>query len=396
MNSFWKRVLFFLLLIVIAVGAGLFGGIAGAVVMDQVWQARISTTPTSVPLPAQSQVQEPAPPVPTLAPTEPESSIPAVNPETRIEIETTEIQTAITTAVETVGPAVVTVIGAGPFGAVSSGSGVIISEDGYVLTNNHVVEDTNQLAIILADGTQLPAVLAGSDPFSDLAVLKTEETVTAVAQLGNSDALKPGETVIAIGSPLGDFKNTVTVGVVSATGRRLDSGRGYFIEDMIQTDAAINQGNSGGPLVNLAGQVVGLNTLILRGNGTGATVEGLGFAVPSNTIQAAANSIIDNGYVARPYLGIRWQWIDPRMAFRYRLPVEYGVYVAQVYDNSPAQKAGIQGGDIIVRIGDITLDNENPYTNALYRYEPGDMVELVVVRDGDEVDLEVTLEESSE
>jgi len=200
--------------------------------------------------------------------------------------------------------------------------------------------------------------------------------------------------VIAIGSPLGDFKNTVTVGVVSATGRRLDSGRGYFIEDMIQTDAAINQGNSGGPLVNLAGQVVGLNTLILRGNGSGATVEGLGFAVPSNTIQAAANSIIENGYVARPYLGIRWQWINPRLALRYRLPVEYGVFIAQVYANSPAEKAGLQPGDIITRIGDVTLDNENPYTNALYRYEPGQTVDLIVIRNGSEVSLQVTLEES--
>jgi serine protease Do len=392
MNPFWKRIFFLLLILFVAGGAGLFGGVAGAFVMNQLWQNRTSSTlaaeilPTAVAAPILS---------PTLEPEGDESTI-ISSTTNKIEIETTEIQTAFTQAVEKVGPAVVTVLGASSFGGVSSGSGVIISEDGYMLTNNHVIENTTQIAIILADGTQLPAELAGSDPFSDLAVLKAEGQMPAVAQLGNSDALKPGESVLAIGSPLGDFKNTVTVGVISATGRRLDSGRGYFMEDMIQTDAAINEGNSGGPLVNLAGQVIGLNTLVLRGSSSGTVVEGLGFAVASNTIQAIANSIIENGYLARPYLGIRWQWIDPRLAFRYRLPVEYGVYVAQVYDNSPALQAGLQSGDIITRIGDITLDDEHPYTNALYRYTPGDAVELVVVRDNQEIELQVTLGESSE
>jgi S1-C subfamily serine protease len=367
MSSFWKRIFFLLLIIFVAGGAGLFGGVAGAVVMNQLWQNRTSSTPAAEILPTAV-----AAPIlsPTLAPKKMPSQHCISSTTNKIEIETTEIQTAFTQAVEKVGPAVVTVLGASSFGGVSSGSGVIISEDGYVLTNNHVIENTTQIAIILADGTQLPAELAGSDPFSDLAVLKAEGQMPAVAQLGNSDALKPGESVLAIGSPLGDFKNTVTVGVISATGRRLDSGRGYFMEDMIQTDAAINEGNSGGPLVNLAGQVIGLNTLVLRGSSSGTVVEGLGFAVASNTIQAIANSIIENGYLARPYLGIRWQWIDPRLAFRYRLPVEYGVYVAQVYDNSPALQAGLQSGDIITRIGDITLDDEHPYTNALYRFTP--------------------------
>jgi serine protease Do len=389
MNPFWKRILFLILIAITAGSAGLFGGVAGAAVMDQVWQYRLSLTPTPAPMPAQVRVPEEPAPAPT--PVQSASTAPV---ETRIEIQTTEIQTAITQAVETAGPAVVTVVGASSFGGLSSGSGVIISQDGYVLTNNHVIEGTQQIYLILADGAQVPADLVGSDPFSDLAVLWVDGEVPAVASLGNSDALKPGETVIAIGSPLGDFKNTVTVGVVSATGRRLDLGRGYFMEDMIQTDAAINEGNSGGPLVNLAGQVIGLNTLILRGSSTGTVVEGLGFAVASNTVQAVANSIIENGYIARPYLGIRWQWIDPRLANRYRLPVEYGVYIAQVYDNSPAEKAGLEPGDIITRIGDIALDNENPYTNALYSYTPGDTVDLLVVRERQELEFKVTLEES--
>ena len=382
MSGTWKRILYIILVIAVATGAGMFGAAVGGLVVYQGLQNRISAAPPAVvAAPVQPQAPQEQQPGPTAS--------------TQLEIETTEIETAITQAVEKAGPAVVTVIGqADAFGNVSSGSGVIISPDGYILTNNHVIEDTLQLAIILADGSQLPASLVGADPFSDLAVLKAEGSIPAVAPLGNSDALKPGETVIAIGSPLGDFKNTVTVGVVSATGRRLDSGRGFILEDMIQTDAAINQGNSGGPLVNLAGQVIGLNTLVLRGNGMGATVEGLGFAVPSNTIQAVASSIIEKGYVARPYLGIRWQWIDPNLAFRYGLPVEWGVYVAEIQPGSPADKGGLQEGDIITSIGGVALDTEHPYTNALFRFAPGDTVGLAIQRGREQFELQVTLEES--
>ena len=145
-----------------------------------------------------------------------------------------------------------------------SGSGVFISPEGYLLTNNHVVDGTKSVSVILADGTGLPAEIIDTDPFADLAVLKTKGEVPAVAPLGNSDNLKPGETVIAIGSPLGDFKNTVTVGVISATGRSIQRNDGVMMEDLIQTDTVINQGNSGGPLVNLAGKVIGINTLLVH------------------------------------------------------------------------------------------------------------------------------------
>lgn len=380
MSTTWRRILYVILVIAVAAGAGMFGAAVGGLVVYQGLQDRVGPTPTlAAPVPVQP---------------EPDAQGTAPTSATKIEIETTEIETAVTQAVEKVGPAVVTVIGQASVGGVSSGSGVIVSPDGYILTNNHVIEDTLQLAIILADGTQLPANLVGADPFSDLAVLKTDESVPEVAQLGNSDALKPGETVIAIGSPLGNFKNTVTVGVVSATGRQLDSGRGFILEDMIQTDAAINQGNSGGPLVNLGGQVIGLNTLVLRGDGTGATVEGLGFAVPSNTIQAVANSIIEKGYVARPYLGVRWQWIDPNLAYRHQLPVEWGVFVGEIAPGSPAEKAGLEEGDIITSIGGVALNMENPFTNALFRFAPGDTVSLTVQRGREQIELQVTLEES--
>lgn len=322
----------------------------------------------------------------------------------RLVVSTTEMETAITNTVAGVGPAVVTVVGRvltqrDFFGYSSesqvSGSGVIISEKGYILTNNHVVEDATQLMVVLANGEEQEAVLVGSDRFADIAILKTEGSIPAIASLGNSDTLSAGETVIAIGSPLGDLKNTVTVGVISATGRNLDSGRGYQLNDMIQTDAAINQGNSGGPLVNLAGEVIGINTLVVRGSGSSSTnAEGLGFAVPANTARAIADQIIQTGYFARPYLGIRYQSITPDIASIYGLPVDWGVYVAQLDRESPAAQAGLQRGDIITRIGDQTLDDNHPYINALFAYSPGQTIQLEIVRSGEVLTLPVTLGES--
>ncbi len=322
----------------------------------------------------------------------------------RLVVSTTEMETAITNTVAGVGPAVVTVVGRvltqrDFFGYSSesqvSGSGVIISEQGYILTNNHVVEDATQLMVVLANGEEQEAVLVGSDRFADIAILKTEGSIPAIASLGNSDTLSAGETVIAIGSPLGDLKNTVTVGVISATGRNLDSGRGYQLNDMIQTDAAINQGNSGGPLVNLAGEVIGINTLVVRGSGSSSTsAEGLGFAVPANTARAIADQIIQTGYFARPYLGIRYQSITPDIASIYGLPVDWGVYVAQLDRESPAAQAGLQRGDIITRIGDQTLDDNHPYINALFAYSPGQTIQLEIVRSGEVLTLPVTLGES--
>ena len=276
-----------------------------------------------------------------------------------------------------------------------SGSGVFISQDGYILTNNHVVEGVKEVNIVLSDGSQQKATIVGTDIYADLAVLKTTGQVPAVATLGNSDVLKPGESVIAIGSPLGDFKNTVTAGVVSATGRSIDTGQGYQIEGLIQTDAAINQGNSGGPLVNLAGQVIGINTLIIRNGNSGAVAEGLGFAIPANTARAVAEQIMQKGYFSRPYLGIRWQSITPDIAAAYNLPVKWGAYVTDVTANSPAGQAGLQADDIIVQIGDIPVDETHSYINVLFQYKPGDQVTVVVLRNGQRLDMRVTLGEST-
>lgn len=309
-------------------------------------------------------------------------------------VSNTELETTITHAVEAVGPAVVTIIG-DLYGQQVSGSGVIISEEGYILTNNHVVEDASQLTVILANGTELPAQIVGTDMYADLAVLRAQGDFPAIATLGNSESLKPGETVIAIGSPLGDFVNTVTVGVVSATGRVIDTGNGFLMEDLIQTDAAINQGNSGGPLVNLAGDVIGINTLIVRGTGFGNTIaEGLGFAIPINIARIVAEQILDRGYFARPYLGIRWQPITPRLARAYNLPVEWGTYISQVMAGSPALKSGIAEGDIITHIGDIAIDEDHTFINSLFAHEPGEEVPITLVRRGERIDLVVTLGEA--
>lgn len=320
----------------------------------------------------------------------------------QIVISSSDISTTITQVVEQVGPAVVTVVGETSgqmtiFGYSGdqevSGSGFIITADGYIITNNHVVEDTEVIQVILSDGTELPAEVVSTDSFADLAVLKAEGDMPGVAVLGDSGNLKPGETVIAIGSPLGDFRNSVTVGVVSATGRSLDTGSGYEMENLIQTDAAINSGNSGGPLVNLAGEVVGINTAVVRGSGSSAIAEGLGFAIPSNTALLISQQIISKGYFARPYMGVSIQQIDPSIARRYDLPVEWGAYVTRVGAKSPAAEAGIRQGDIIMRMGDQLFDENTQFVNALFAFQPGDVVDVEVVRNNQKLVLQVALTE---
>jgi 2-alkenal reductase len=325
-------------------------------------------------------------------------------PQQFLVINTTDIETTITQAVKKVGPAVVTVVGtiqgqASPFGPTGtetvSGSGVFISDKGYILTNNHVIDGVKDVTVILSDGTQEKATIVGADMYSDIAVLKTDGKVPAVASLGNSDVLNPGETVIAIGSPLGDFKNTVTVGVVSATGRSIDTGQGYTIDGLIQTDAAINQGNSGGPLVDLAGEVIAINTLIVRNSGSGTVAEGLGFAIPINTAAAVADQIIQTGYITRPYMGINFQPITPDIANAYNLPVQWGAYVTSVSANSPASQAGLQTDDIITSIGGVALDGTHSFINTLFTYKPGDQITVEFMRNGKNQQVQMKLGETT-
>ena len=318
------------------------------------------------------------------------------------------VESEVTRVVEDVGPAVVTITAEKPADAssygywgyffqpqgrsTSMGSGVIIHQDGYILTNNHVVDGADVFTIELANGETVPAELISSDQFSDLAVLKMDGPVPAVAELGDSDSLRSGETVIAIGSPLGNFKNTVTTGVVSATGRFLQTDEGYYMENLIQTDAAINQGNSGGPLMNLAGKVIGINVMIVRGSATSsASAEGLGFAIPANTARLIADQIIATGDFRRPYLGVQWQDLTPRLAYRYRLPVEYGTYIYEVVSGGPADQAGLRAGDILTKIGTRAIDAEGSFYNALFAYQPGETVAVEYVRENEVYTAEVRL-----
>jgi serine protease Do len=380
----WKRLLIFIAAVVVLGATALFGAFAGGVIAYRLMSQNQPVT-----------ITQPSAPTPV--------AVPVTTTVQTLTVSTIDVETAITQAVQNVGPAVVTVVATIPgqqtfFGytgdSTSTGSGIFISTDGYILTNNHVIEGGKSYQIIYSDGSQADATLVGTDQYSDLAVLKVNGTVPAVAILGNSDALNPGETVIAIGSPLGDFKNTVTVGVVSATGRSIDTGSGYSIDGLIQTDAAINQGNSGGPLVNLAGEVVAINTLIVRSTGTGTVAEGLGFAIPINTARVISEQLIQNGFVSRPYLGISYQPITPRVAAVYRLPVQYGVYITDIYANSPASQAGLRVGDIITSINTTNLDDTHEYLNTLFQYSAGDVVTLTVNRNGQSIQVQVTLGES--
>ena len=390
-NTSWRRILYVLFVVVLAGVSALAGAAAGGLA---VYRALRQTglplaAPASQALPeGQAQSGE-------------VSSAPTAPP---IQVSGVDIQTNITQAVEKMGPAVVTVVGTLPgqvsiFGQTAdqqvSGSGFFLSQDGYVVTNNHVVEGVDNVTLVLQDGSEAPAEVVGTDLYADLAVLKVSGAPPTVATLGNSDALQPGETVIAIGSPLGDFKNTVTVGVVSATGRTIDTREGFQMEGLIQTDAAINSGNSGGPLLNLAGEVIGVNTLVVRGSELGgAPAEGLGFAIPANTARAVAEQIIAKGFVSRPYIGVRWQPITPDIAAGYNLPVQWGAYVTEVVADSPAAQAGVRPEDIITQIGETPLDAGHSFVNALFAYQPGQTIPLKVVRSGQTFDLQVTLGEA--
>lgn len=357
------------------------GGIAGSLVVQNTLQAQATLS------------------------TPPDSNVPIVTAAANALRLTGDANSAVVAAVKRVGPAVVTVVNTMPqqrvFGFFGdsvqqpkgSGSGVIISPQGYIVTNNHVVEGYETLEVIFADGTTAPAEMIGVDSFTDLAVIKVKRNVPAVAELGDSTQLQIGEAVIAIGSPLGDFKNTVTSGVISAVGRTLGVDEGAAYEKMIQTDAAINQGNSGGPLVNLSGQVIGINTAIVRGNSFGGAVaEGLGFSIPAETVSEIASQLIAQGYVERPYLGVRWQAISPEIARANNLPMEWGAYVEMVVAGATANQAGVQPGDIITKIGAEALSDESGFLNLLNHHQVGENVAIEVWRDGRTLTLNAVLQ----
>jgi 2-alkenal reductase len=300
--------------------------------------------------------------------------------------------------VQQVEGAVVTVINAQEFEnidsaqPVGSGTGFIIDEQGHVVTNAHVVEGGDEFLVVFANGDRRDAVLVGADPVSDLAVVRVDGEVPAFVPFGDSDALHPGETVLAIGSPLGTFTNTVTQGIVSAIGRDFE-GSGY--NNLIQHDAAINPGNSGGPLFNMRGEVVGVNTLGFSEQ-NGQLVQGLFFALPSNSVQAITERLIADGQVVYPFFGITYQTITWQRAGQAGLPVDNGVFLTEVTAGGPADFAGLSAGDIVLAIDGVAIDEQNTFSELLFDYLPGDQIAVDVLRGSEQFTATLTLANRSD
>ena len=308
--------------------------------------------------------------------------------------------------VSQVGPAVVTVINEqtaqgvstgssdanGTLQPVGSGTGFIIDDQGHIVTNWHVVTEGEQFQVILSTGETRDATLVGSDPVSDLAVVQITGDIPAIVTFGDSDLLQPGQPVLAIGSPLGTFSNTVTEGIVSAIGRDFQASADQTYTNLIQHDAAINPGNSGGPLFNLNGEVVGVNTLGIPSE-QGQPVQGLFFAIPSNTVQQITGQLISDGSVSYPFMGVSVAPVTPDVAAQANLSVDYGAYVADVQADGPSATAGIQADDVILAIDGQRIDQTNSFTEVLFAYQPGDTVEVTILRGGEQQTVEVTLGE---
>jgi Do/DeqQ family serine protease len=263
----------------------------------------------------------------------------------------------------------------------SGGSGVIVDKEGYILTNNHVIEGADKVKINLNDGREFIATVKGQDPRTDLAVLHIKAKDLPVATLGDSDKLEVGEWAIAIGSPFG-LEHTVTVGVISAKGRS-GLGTGTY-EDFIQTDASINPGNSGGPLINIDGEVVGINAMIIQ-PGTG-----IGFAIPINMAKQILSDLIKEGKIVRPWLGISAQDLTPEMVEHFKVKEKEGVLVGQVYPGTGAEKAGLLSGDIIKSVDDKAVKNVTELVKEIQKKKVGQKVKLSLIRDGKGMTIEVT------
>lgn len=282
---------------------------------------------------------------------------------------------------------------------VGGGSGFIVATDGLVVTNKHVVLDSQaEYTVFTNDGKSYPAKVLARDPVQDLAILKIEnlEASFPVANLGDSNALQIGQTVIAIGNALGEFRNTVSTGVVSGLGRTITAtGSGSFvetIEDVIQTDAAINQGNSGGPLLNLAGQVIGMDTATVSG------AQSIGFAIPINKIKRSIDQVRKGGEITYAFLGVRYLQVTSGVQKDRKLEVDYGALVVQgengepaVESGSPADKAGLKAGDIILRLNGERITQDNSLGKVIQKYNPGDPITLIILSDSEEKTINLEL-----
>ena len=271
----------------------------------------------------------------------------------------------------------------------STGTGVVFSKEGYIVTNAHVVENAESITVQLSDDRVYPADLVGSDEISDLAVLYIQADSLTAAQFGSSDTLRVGDTVVAIGDPLGvKFRGTMTDGIVSAINRDMTvQGRTMTL---IQTNAALNSGNSGGPLINIYGQVVGINTMKIGAFSDFAGVEGLGFAIPSTIVKDVVEQIISQGYVSgRPTLGIEGETLDTFYQYYYRLPA--GLYITQVDADSPAHRSGIEPGDILLSVDNTRITDMTALNSVVFRHEVGDIVTVIIHRGGQRYSVDLRL-----
>ncbi len=304
--------------------------------------------------------------------------------------------TPVVRAAKSVGPAVVGITNKtiardwfnNPVQTEGCGSGVIFRSDGYIVTNNHVIEGAKELIVSLADGRSVKGKVVGADALTDIAVVKVEENDLPAAAFGNSDEVVVGEPAIAIGNPMGlEFKGSVTAGVISALNRTLELSDRRV--KLLQTDAAINPGNSGGALVNADALVIGINSAKLAANG----VEGMGFAIPINTVRTVVEELMSKGYVARPYLGVTIFDKETAARYGYQLNIDKGVYVYRVSLDAPAGKAGLQRGDVILKVNDKEVNSVMELKNEIADAEVGAKMTIVYERDGDKHSVEVTLEE---
>jgi len=286
---------------------------------------------------------------------------------------------------------------------IGGGTGFIISEDGMVITNRHVVEDTEaDYTVLTNDGQKYPAKVVARDSVQDLAIIKIQDAKTdfKVVKLGDSSGLQIGQTVIAIGNALGEFRNTVSVGVISGLGRTVTASGGSSVEtlqDIIQTDAAINAGNSGGPLLNLKGEVIGIDTAMATG------AQSIGFAIPINKAKKDIESVKASGKIVYPFLGVRYVLITSAIQKDNNLAVDYGAWIQPgsnkepaVTSGSAADKAGLKEGDIILEFNAKKITSDNSLANMIMDYNPGDKITLKILRKGEEKTIEATLGERSE
>jgi serine protease Do len=318
---------------------------------------------------------------------------------------TTATEDTIAAIADKVSPGVVSIVTNvttrtlfGPTQAEAAGTGIVVSRDGYILTNKHVVSEANAIEVVMADGTTYSSVeLVGTDPLNDVAFLKVNGVSNlSPAELGDSSTVRVGQEVVAIGNSLGQYQTTVTSGIISGKGRPIQAsdGAGATAEtlvDLLQTDAAINPGNSGGPLLNRAGQVIGINTAVA------ANAQGIGFAIPINATKGALKSVLAGKGVQRAYLGMRYVALTAATAKKYDVSSKQGAYIfaeegqPAIIEDSPAQKAGLKEKDVVTKINGLAVGSEGGVSSLIGEYAPGDTVELTVLRGGKEIVLKATL-----